>query len=73
MVSDGGCEVDRFDPDGRTLLHIVARHRMNRRGPAGAAMLVDNGVDLRAKDPNNRSALDVASASGNMTMVDVLV
>ena len=68
-----GADWNEVDADGRTLLHVVARHRMNRRGPMRAAMLIDNGVDLEAKERNDRKALDIALASGNKKMVDVLV
>ena len=68
-----GADWNEVDADGRTLLHAIARHRMNRRGPMRAAMLIGNGVDLEAKERNDRTALDIAVASGNKKMVDVLV
>ena len=62
-------ERDRW---GRTLLHVVARCRGNRRGPERAEMLLACGVELDARDEYKRTAMDIAVADGNRKMVDVL-
>ena len=64
---------NELGPNGLKYLRIIARHRMNRRGPARAAIPIDNGVDSRAKDSNGKTALDIALASRNKKIVDVLV
>ena len=69
---EAGVRWTELDPVGRTLLHLNAGQKEDQRGPSRALILLENGVDMNAKDKDGITALDIAFIKRNRGMVDLL-
>ena len=69
---EAGARWTGVDTGGRTLLHIVARHVENERGPAWARILLGKGVDPAARDGEGKTAAKIASACGTHGVLEAL-
>lgn len=68
---DHGADVNAKDPDGNTLLMLVAA--CDEIPLDTAKRLIAGGADVNAKNPHGQTALDFAQARGKTTVVDLLV
>jgi ankyrin repeat protein len=68
---DHGADVNAKDPDGNTLLMLVAASDDIRVDTV--KKLIAGGADVNAKNPRGQTALDFASVRGKTGVVDALV
>jgi len=68
---DHGADVNAKDPDGNTLLMLVAA--CDEASIETVKRLIAGGADVNAKNPRGQVALDFARARGKTAVVDLLV
>ena len=68
---DHGADVNVKDPDGNTLLMLVAA--CDEASVETVKRLIAGGVDVNAKNPHGQMALDFARGRGKTAVVDLLV
>ena len=71
MLVEGGVDVNaKNEPEGMTALHVAAREPKCIRA---LVALLELGADVSSRDAKGQTALHVASKSGNIAAVKVLV
>lgn len=70
LFDDSGMRWIDQDSNGRTLLHVVAKHSTSR-ATFRAQYLLDKGVDFRVKDRDGKTAYDIAVESENKDVLSV--
>jgi len=68
---DRGADVNAKDPDGNTLLMLVAA--CDEASVDTVKRLIAGGADVNAKNPHGQMALDFARGRGKTAVVDLLV
>ncbi|KAI9675881.1 MAG: hypothetical protein M1822_008890 [Bathelium mastoideum] len=71
LLNRAGVKLTERDAKGRGLLHFVARSA-TKRATARAEMLVQRGVDVRGRDEEGETPVDVAREVGNEDVLRVL-
>lgn len=71
VLLDHGADVNAKDPDGDTLLMLVAA--CDEASLDTVKRLVAVGADVNAKNPHGQTALDFARARGKTAVVDFLI
>lgn len=62
-----GADVNLRGPGGRTAAHLAAERNT---GPKTLALLVESGANLRARDDDGHTPLDLAKLNGKTRLVD---
>ena len=71
VLDEAGMNWDSVDKNGRGVLHLVAKYDTSRAA-ARAAMLIERGANVRVRDEEGKTSLDIARQVGNEGVAKLL-